>query len=256
MTTTGRADLREEWTQLAPAWIRESREGANPSRKGLLDGPMLEACGDARGFTVLDCGCGEGRFCRLLLDRGAERVLGIDLCPPMIIAAAQLATGKDGYVLADVQEMGFLRDNTFDLVLSYLNQCDLPDFESNSREVFRVLKPGGRFIVANLHPMRSAAGGWLRTEHGSKLHVILDRYFDEGARRWQMMGLYFTNFHRTLSTYIRGYRRAGFAIEEIIEPTVEAENLKRFPELDDELRVPNFIIVVLTKPPDVKQPYR
>jgi hypothetical protein len=99
--------------------------------------------------------------------------------------------------------------------------------------------------------MRSAVGGWLRTEHGTKLHVILDRYFDEGARRWKMMGIDFTNFHRTLSTYKRGYRRVGFAIEEIVEPTVETENLKRFAELDDELRVPNFIIIVLTKLPDV-----
>jgi hypothetical protein len=95
--------------------------------------------------------------------------------------------------------------------------------------------------------MRSAVGYWARTEHGSKLHVILDRYFDEGERRWKMLGVEFTNFHRTLSTYIRGYRRAGFAIEEIHEPSVDAENLTRFPELDDELRVPNFIIVVLQK---------
>ena len=60
----------------------------------------------------------------------------------------------------------------------------------------------------------------------------------------------FTNFHRTLSTYIRSYRQTGFGIEEIIEPTLEAANLKRFPELDDELRVPNFIVVVLRKTPN------
>ena len=51
---------------------------------------------------------------------------------------------------------------------------------SNNREVFRVLRPGGRFVVANLHPMRSAVGGWHRTVDGKKQHVILDRYFDEG----------------------------------------------------------------------------
>src|SRR5215469_2207742 len=168
MTTIGRAALREDWMQLAPAWIRESREGANPAREGLLDGSMLEACGNASGLTVLDCACGEGRFCRMLLDRGAERVLGIDLCPPMVMAATQLATGRDAYLLADVREMGFFRDNTFDLAVSYLNQCDLPDFEANSREVFRVLKPAGRFIIANLHPMRSAVGGWMRAEDGAK----------------------------------------------------------------------------------------
>jgi SAM-dependent methyltransferase len=249
MTTIGRTDLREEWRQLAPAWIEEAREGANPTRNGLLDRPMIEACGDVRGLKVLDCGCGEGRFCRMLLDRGAEQVVGVDLCEPMIVAAAQLATGKDGYVLADVQDMTFIRNGAFDLVVSYLNQCDLPDFEANSQEVFRVLKAGGRFIIANLHPMRSAVGGWLRAEDGTKLHVILDRYFDEGDRRWQMLGRDFTNFHRTLSTYIRAYRQVGFAIENIIEPTPEVGNLKRFPEIDDELRVPNFIVVVLGKPP-------
>jgi ubiquinone/menaquinone biosynthesis C-methylase UbiE len=104
---------------------------------------MIEACGDVRGLKLLDCGCGEGRFCRMLLDRGAKQVVGVYLCPPMVMAAAQLATGKDGYVLADVQQLGFLRDGTIDLAVSYLNQCDLPDFEANSREVFRVLKPGG-----------------------------------------------------------------------------------------------------------------
>ena len=248
MITIGRPDLREEWKQLAPAWIREVREGANPARKGLLDRPMIEACGDVRGLSVLDCGCGEGRFCRMLLHYGAGQVVGVDLCAPLIRASAQLATGKDSYLLADVQNMGFLRDSVFDLVVSYLNQCDLPDFEANSREVFRVLKPGGRFIIANLHPMRSAVGGWMKAEDGAKLHVMLDRYFDEGDRRWSMLGVDFTNFHRSLSTYLRAYRQTGFVIEDIIEPTPEVGTLERFPELDDELRVPNFIIVALGKP--------
>jgi ubiquinone/menaquinone biosynthesis C-methylase UbiE len=247
MSTTGKTDLKEEWRRLAPAWIRESREGANATRAGLLDRPMIEACGDVRGLNVLDCGCGEGRFCRMLLNHGAKQVLGIDLCPPMIHAAAQLATNRDSYVLADVQDMGFLRGASFDLAVSYLNQCDLPDFEANTREVFRVLTPGGRFILANLHPMRSAAGGWWRTKDGDKLHAILDCYFEEGERRWKMMGTAFTNFHRALSTYLRVYRDTGFVIEGIVEPTVEPEDLRRFPQLDDEKRVPNFMVVVLGK---------
>jgi hypothetical protein len=60
----------------------------------------------------------------------------------------------------------------------------------------------------------------------------------------------FMNFHRTLSTYVGGYREAGFIIDEIIEPTVTVESAQRFPELEDELRVPNFIIFVLNKPGD------
>lgn len=83
------------------------------------------------------------------------------------------------------------------------------------------------------------------TEKG---HVILDRYFDEGERHWKMMGAEFTNFHRSLSTYIRGFLEAGFSIAGIVEPTVTDEQVRRYPELDDELRVPNFIIYILRKP--------
>jgi hypothetical protein len=110
-----------------------------------------------------------------------------------------------------------------------------------------VLKCGGRFIVANLHHMRSAVGGWQRTEDGKKLHVILDRYFDETERRWRMLGSDFTNFHRSLATYVRGFLTAGFDLVDLIEPTVTEKELKQYPQLDDEIRVPNFIIYVLEK---------
>ncbi|MEN8207669.1 MAG: methyltransferase domain-containing protein [Candidatus Fermentibacteria bacterium] len=173
-----RNNLEREWHKLSTPWIREAREGRNPTRTGLLDKPMLEACGNVEGLKILDCGCGEGRFCRILAAKGAEYVFGLDLCKPM----------------------------------------------------------------------RSAVGQWHRTDDGEKQHVILDRYFDEGERRWKMMGVEFTNFHRSLSTYTCGFVKAGFRIDSITEPTVTKEQLASYPELDDELRVPNFIIYILRKP--------
>ncbi|MBN2587477.1 MAG: class I SAM-dependent methyltransferase [Candidatus Fermentibacteraceae bacterium] len=244
---TDRHRLSEEWSRLSAPWIREAREGRNATREGLLDQPMLEACGDVTGLRIIDLGCGEGRFCRLLLGKGALRVLGVDLCTPMIDAAEQLRTKGDEYLAADVQDLGFLEDGSFDLAVSYLNQCDLPDHTANNREVFRVLRPGGRFVVANLHPMRSAVGGWHMDEEGEKSHVILDRYFQEGERRWRMMGVDFTNFHRTLSGYVNGFLDAGFVLRGLHEPTVSEDGLAEYPELSDEVRVPNFIIYILEK---------
>ena len=161
----------------------------------------------------------------------------------------KLAAGVDEYRLADVQALDFLDDGTFDLAISYLNQCDLPDFASNTRQVFRVLKPGGRFVIANLHPMRSAASGWQKDEKGNKLHAILDNYFDESERLWSIQGNDLTNFHRSLSTYLNEFLQAGFMITKVVEPSVELSDLREYPELEDELRVPNFIIYVLDKPP-------
>jgi len=240
--------LNQEWINLAPAWIREARDGANPTRTGLLDTPVLEACGNVDGLRAIDCGCGEGRFCRLLVQRGAAYVLGLDLCVPMIEAATEMQSGREEYRVADVQNMSFLGDGAFDLAVSYLNQCDLADFRANTTEVFRILKPGGRLVIANLHPMLSAVGAWHRTDDGQKLHVILDRYFEEGERKWRILGVEVTNFHRSLTTYIRCFLDAGFLITGIVEPTVTPEQLKVHPQLDDELRVPNFIVYVLTKP--------
>lgn len=234
--------LTQQWLELAPTWIKECRAGRNAIRAGFLDKAVIGACGCVQGLEVLDVGCGEGRFCRMLVDQGAKRVLGVDFCEPMIQAARELATGKESYRIGDAQHLSFLADRSFDLAISYLNQCDLRDFAANSREVSRILRPGGRFVICNLHPMRSATGGWQKNADGSKQHAILDRYFDEGERNWDVLGTALTNFHRTLSTYVTEYRRCRFTIEKLIEPTIDPADLEHYPELEDELRVPNFII--------------
>ena len=63
--------------------------------------------------------------------------------------------------------------------------------KTNIDHVFSV--KGGRFIVANLHPIRSATEIWHGNEGGEKLHVILDNYFDEGERYWETAGIRITN---------------------------------------------------------------
>lgn len=61
------------------------------------------------------------------------------------------------------------------------------------------------------------------------------------------MDLPLTNFHRTLATYLNTFLHVGFSLDRLIEPTVTPETLAHYPDLDDELRVPNFIIYVLRK---------
>ncbi|MEM9752139.1 MAG: class I SAM-dependent methyltransferase [Planctomycetota bacterium] len=239
---------RDEWAQLATPWIAEMRHGRNANRLGLLDDVVMSCCGDLTRRSLIDSGCGEGRWCRIAAGAGACDVLGLDLCESMIDAADAIKGARERYRVADVRSLPFLEDASFDVAVSYLNQCDLDDFVANTRELFRVLKPGGRFVVANLHPMRSAVGAWHRGQEGDKRHVIVDDYFDEGPRTWRMLGVEFTNYHRSLQTYLDAYADVGFRIERIVEPTVNPENLEKFPELQDEARVPNFIVFALDKP--------
>ena len=75
-------------------------------------------------------------------------------CKPSPAAARELQLNCNEYQVADVQNLSFLVDQSFDLVVSYLNQSDPPDFMANTREVHRILRSKSRFIIANLHPMR------------------------------------------------------------------------------------------------------
>jgi SAM-dependent methyltransferase len=247
-TETPQSRLRQEWEAMAPSWIEDMRQGENLPRRGLLDPWMLRACGDVSGLRVLDSGCGEGRFSRMLSERGAAFVLGLDTSEAMIDAARQAGGRQIEYQRADVQHMPQLASESFDLAVSYLNQCDLPDFEANTREIYRLLVPGGRFLIANLHPMRCATGLWHRDGQGRKLHVLLDRYCEEGSRTWTILGNQITNFHRTLSTYLNAFLSVGFQLERLDEPVADADMLERFPGLAEEERAPNFIIYQLRKP--------
>jgi hypothetical protein len=58
------------WNESADAWIADMGDRGDFSREFVLDGPMLTRI-EGRGFVnALDVGCGEGRFCRMLRDRG------------------------------------------------------------------------------------------------------------------------------------------------------------------------------------------
>lgn len=55
----------------------------------------LERLGDLTGKTVLDVGCGSGRYCIEYAARGASRVVGLDFAPGMIDLAREIA-GRAG----------------------------------------------------------------------------------------------------------------------------------------------------------------
>jgi SAM-dependent methyltransferase len=103
--------------------------------------------GDVRGKTVLDLGCGTGENLVPLVKRGAE-VIGIDISPELVELARErlgsyglTATLRDG----SAYDTG-LADESADVVFSMalLHHLDLP---SARNEIYRILRPGGLFIL-------------------------------------------------------------------------------------------------------------
>ena len=234
--------LKTQWTEAAQDWIEQDQA----VRTGMLDSWMLETLGDVRGKRVLDIGCGEGRFSRLLSSLGAE-VTGLDLTKPLIERARSLAVGGETYMVGNAESLAGIADESFDAAVSYIVLVDLLDYRASIEAAYRVLRPGGRFVVCNIHPMRSAVPmGWIN-QGGRKLFYAVDNYWDEGPRDFTWWGRDFVNMHRTLSSYIGAFREAGFMLESLLEPTPSEEQLVENPSFDDEFRSPNFIIYGLRK---------
>lgn len=81
----------------------------------------LQACRPIEGKTVLDAGCGTGRFCFPLAQSGASRVVGVDFAPAMIERARSAARklkleDRCDFICADLMQWN--TEEAFDYVIA------------------------------------------------------------------------------------------------------------------------------------------
>jgi len=100
---------------------------------------------------VLDLCCGSGQATRVLVQNFPD-VTGLD-ASPLSINRAKQNVPQASYVEAFAESMPFA-DNLFDLVhtSSALHEMEPEQLEQILQEVYRVLKPGGVFTLADFHP--------------------------------------------------------------------------------------------------------
>jgi ubiquinone/menaquinone biosynthesis C-methylase UbiE len=98
--------------------------------------------------TVLDVGSGTGRLLRLIHERWPDaKLMGVDPTPGMVETARQLtsaATFEEGFAEALPKP-----DASIDVVVSTFTFHHWSDQGAGLREVVRVLRPGGYFILAD-----------------------------------------------------------------------------------------------------------
>jgi len=228
------------WNSSAEAWIRCVDEGDN-NRNHLLDPVMLELCGDLGGKTVLDVGCGEGRFCRMLAERGAA-VTGIDPTEKLL-AVARERHPAGSYEVARAEKLPFDRDR-FDLTISYITLVDIEGYREAIQEMARVTKPGGRIVIANLCSFATATTHyWWRGANNEKLFWTLDNYMAETPRWEAWRGMRIVNWHRPQSAYMKAFLGCGLILEYFDEPMPSEPQIQAAPALSDHGRKPDFCVM-------------
>ncbi len=104
--------------------------------------------------SVLEIGCGSGRYALHLAEKVGCRLVGLDINAAGVRNANRLAlarglTSGAQFQQRDVSEGLPFDDKTFDAVFSNDVLCHLPGRPEVLGEIFRVLKPGGRMLFSD-----------------------------------------------------------------------------------------------------------
>jgi len=132
-------------------WTRDTLTLRQATRK--FNEVLAEKARITSDDYVLDAGCGVGGASIYLAKRFGCRVTGITLCPRQVIMAGRNAEKEGVSHLVNFREMNYMKtafdDKTFTVVWGLESICYAESKELFTKEVFRILKDGGRMIVAD-----------------------------------------------------------------------------------------------------------
>lgn len=223
-----------------PFWGRGVRDWVDIQEP--LQRPLYEAILDALalqpGQSLFDAGCGSGVVCVLAANRGFD-VTGLDASSAFIeVARQRCPSGR--FAVGDLSERLPFADESFDGAMFSNSLQFVPNAADALREAVRVVKPGGRIVVAvfdspekcegqkpigaimSLLPAGPAASrSPFALSHGATIEKLLgDAGLEyEGIKRVEAPWRY-----RDLQTALRAFTSAGPS-QEAIE-IVGAEKLR------------------------------
>ena len=246
----GTDEVIKRWDRFADTYAANHTAKGDPHKEVFLNPTLLALIGTVKNKKVLDAGCGEGYFSRILAKSEAV-VTAVDYSERMLEIAKERTAFElpIDYRHGNCEDLYFLEDKSFDIIVSNMVIHDLPNYEIAFQEMQRLLVDGGFFVFSILHPcFMTPESGWERTDEGEKLFWKVDKYFHEDIYEQAMGGkekiLY---FHRTLTSYVNAIIATGFSIESIVEPKPSEDMLKKYPSFAEDFRCADFMVFKLKK---------
>ena len=156
------------------------RAGEN-NYNDLLEQPaMAKMLPDLTGKTVLDLGCGYGHNCIDFVERGADKVIGIDISEKMLAVAKE----ESAHINIEYRNMSMTdiskHDERFDFIYSSLAFHYVKDFDAFAKDMYFVLNDGGQLLFSQEHPIITAtvdgAGHFNKDENGNRISYTFSNY--------------------------------------------------------------------------------
>jgi len=195
-------------------------EGSEYHREVVLPG-VVRLLRATPGQRVLDVACGQGVLCRWLMQQGIQTT-GIDAAPDLITAAR--SHGPGDFLVGDARDLSMLSRDAYDAAACVLAIQNIHPIGGVFTGVAAALKPGGRFVIAMMHPAfrgpKETHWGW--DEAGKVQYRRVDRYLlprkiPITAHPGKKASAYTWSFHKPIEHYIKAAARAGLLIDALEE---------------------------------------
>ncbi len=173
------------------------------------------------GKRFLELGCGAAQN-SIVADSKGACAIAVDGSSRQLYHALKLrmeSNSKVELIKADLENLDWLKSESFDYVISMFALEFVEDIERFIRQCFRVLRSGGTFILSTAHPL--SAFEW---DH-EKSQLVVNDYFNPPLEIWEASKSVgsspnFTLF-RTISEVFTTISNAGFVVERLLEPVAE-----------------------------------
>jgi malonyl-CoA O-methyltransferase len=193
-------------------WAATYDSDHNPTRD--LDADVVRRSGPAvAGLDVLEIGCGTGKNTAWLAAQ-ARSVTALDFSSGMLARApAQIRSDNVTFLEHDVTRPWPIPSGAIDVVIGNLILEHVFDLGPVFAEGARVLRPGGRFFLCELHPDRQRAGGqaeFLDTTSGAHVRIAASKH--------------------TVAEFVNGGIAAGLTVRrvgEFVEPSAPPDAMPR-----------------------------
>ncbi len=206
--------MTTDYDPIAEQYKRAKRQ---PWRAYVESFTLLELIGDLAGKSVLDVACGEGYYTRILKQRGAASVLGVDLSQRMIeLARSQEAAHPLGveYQVGDGRHLDLAEKRDLVVAAYLLNYArDRAELAAMCNGIARCLKPGGRFVTVNSSPVLDFSVAPSYRKYG--FDAVLPGVCREGATvKWTFYlddgSFEIENYYLDRQIHEEAFRAAGF----------------------------------------------
>ncbi|HTH54895.1 MAG TPA: class I SAM-dependent methyltransferase [Cyclobacteriaceae bacterium] len=183
-------------------WAQTYATEDNPIKR-YSDELITNWLGDVRGKSVLDVGCGTGRFCSFAQENGAAKIVGTDLSPQMIKKAKENC-GDAELRVADLSKERI--EGQFEVVICALVLGHIWELDFVLGNLVNNLAPDGLLLITDFHMAQTLKGAKRTFEDKKSKQVVEIKH----------------HLH-SFETYYRILSQANAVVDEVVERKWQGE---------------------------------